>query len=515
MKRFLALFLVLFCLVQLPLTPAAAQGAAHDERVQQMLEDIIAFHLRESDASSIQQWIDTALTDNAGLGAEWYVLGLSQSGSYDFSAYQQKLRAYLEQNTVRSASTRQKYALAFLASGVRDDSISAVMEETIGQQGVMSWVYGLHLLTNGCESSAATVDSAVAMLLSLQLQDGGWAIQGTTADVDVTAMVLQALAPYAQHEDVDAAISQAVALLAQRQQEDGGFSSYGTPNPESAAQVLTALSALNIDALSDERFLQQGHSMLDAIASFQLEDVSFSHTQGGAASTSATSQVFYALIAYQRFLSGHSPLYVLDNAADAKTAAPAKAELGYKTIALMVIGGLFLVGCLMLLLMGKRHWKNFAALLLIAALATTFVLFTDFQTADSYYTSAVITKENAIGTVTMTIRCDKVAGQADYIPADGVILPETSFPIAQGDSVYTVLTQAARTFSIPLENNGAPGMAYMSGIGHLYELSFGDLSGWVYLVDSESPSVGCDQYMLTDGQRIEWHYTLALGQDLN
>ena len=513
MKRFLAWLLCLLILVQLPTPPAAAQAAAPHSLVQQTLDEILAFHTRASHAESIQQWIDTTLSQDAGIGAEWYVLGLSQSGSYDFSAYQRALRAYLAENTVRSATTRQKYALAFLASGTQDDSIAAVMEETIGQQGIMSWVYALHLMTNGCESATVTADAAIDTLLSLQLSDGGWALRGDAADVDVTAMVLQALAPYTQHENVSSAADKAIALLALRQTENGGFTSYGVENPESAAQVLTALSALNIDALSDERFIRGNTTILDAIRSYQLTDGSFSHTLNGAYSATATSQVFYALIAWQRMQAGLAPLYVLDASAAPQSPAPAQAELGYKAIACLVIAALMLIACMVLVLTGKRHWKNFVSVLLIAALAAAFVCFTDFQSADSYYTT-VITKENAIGTVTLSIRCDKVAGQADYIPADGVILPATTFPLAQGDSVYTILTQAARMHNIPLENNGAPGMAYISGIAHLYEYAFGDLSGWVYLVDGVSPSVGCEQYILQDGQQIEWHYTLELGQDI-
>lgn len=514
MKRFLALFICLILLGQTWVLPASAQESAPFARVQQTLDDILACNVHAAGASSIQHWIDTALAADAGIGAEWYVLGLEQIGGYDFSAYQAALRAYLDGSTIRSATTRQKYALALLASGADDPYIAEVMEDSIGQQGVMSWVYGLHLMTNGCESSTATVDSAIDMLLSLQLPDGGWALRGDVSDVDVTAMTLQALAPYTDREAVAAAADAALALLSQRQMEDGGFASYGAPNPESAAQVLTALSALDVDAFADDRFIKNGATLFDAMLLYQLPDGSFSHTLGGVFSTTATAQVFYALVAYQRFLAGQPPLYVLDRLAEPQSSVPAKAELSYQAVACILIAALMLIGCLVLFVMGKRHRKNFAAVIIIALLSAAFVLTTDFQTADNYYTTAIVTKGNAIGSVTMSIRCDPVAGQADYIPADGVILPETTFPIAQGDTVYTILTEAARAYSIPMENTGGKGMAYIAGIGHLYEYAFGDLSGWVYHVDGESPSVGCDQYTLRDGQKIEWMYTLELGNDL-
>ena len=118
----------------------------------------------------------------------------------------------------------------------------------------------------------------------------------------------------------------------------------------------------------------------------------------------------------------------------------------------------------------------------------------------------------------MTIRCDTVAGQKDTIPEDGVILPETEFDIRQGDTVFTILTEAARTYSIQIDNQGASsgthGMVYIAGIDYLYEFDFGELSGWVYHVNGVAPNVGCGDYVLQDGDRIAWLYTCDLGRDL-
>ena len=65
-----------------------------------------------------------------------------------------------------------------------------------------------------------------------------------------------------------------------------------------------------------------------------------------------------------------------------------------------------------------------------------------------------------------------------------------------------------------MEASGANGLMYIHGIGNIYEFDFGDLSGWVYLVNGESASVGVDQYVLKDGDRVELCYTLELGKDL-
>jgi hypothetical protein len=65
-------------------------------------------------------------------------------------------------------------AEALYAAGDKDNPyISQVMADSLGGQGIMSWVYGLHLLNNAIPCPTATADEAVETLLSLRLADGG------------------------------------------------------------------------------------------------------------------------------------------------------------------------------------------------------------------------------------------------------------------------------------------------------------------------------------------------------
>ena len=451
------------------------------------------------------------LPDLMGAGGEWYVIGLAQSGNDDLSAAHTALLDYLATHKVRAASTRQKMALTLLALGSDHEFIQTTLADSIGKQGLMSWVWGLHLLNNGCESPDYTADDCIKTLLGLRKEDGGWAVTGARSDTDATAMTLQALAPHRDNAEVAAAIEAALALLSSMQNDRGGFSSFGVENAESAAQVIIALCALGIDPAADARFIKYGVTVLDALAAYRLPDGSFSHEVGGAASESAKAQAFLAYVAHERFRAGQGSLYLLDGHG---TSGEVKTSLGYKPIAAAIIGGVALLICVIFLLRGKRHPKNFLAMAVLAAALIGAVYVTDFQSADSYYATAV-SKADAIGTVTLTIRCDKVAGKAAHIPADGVILAETAMPIAAGDTVYTVLTDAARTHGIHMEASGAQGLMYVHGIGNIYEFDFGDLSGWVYLVNGESASIGCAQYVLQPGDRVEFRYTLELGKDID
>lgn len=463
--------------------------------------------------------IDGIAVQNTGVGAEWYVIAMRQYGQQDFSAYEEALLNYLQETQVQSASTRQKYALTLLAIDSTNEYIQNTVNDSIGQQGIMSWVFGLHLLNNGCTSQTHTKAQVKDTILSLQLDDGGWAVMGKNSDVDVTAMAVQALAPsYGTDDAVTNAIDKALTLLSQRQLEDGDYASYGVTNAESTAQVMIALSALGIDCETDSRFLKNGNTLFDGVEKYQLADGSFCHQIGGESNETATMQVLCAMVSYVRMAEGKSGLYLFDSETSAETPA-ATAETptpGYKPWACLVILGIGGVVCLLLLLCKKWHIKNLLAVLLVVALGIGFVLVTDFQTAQDYYGSTPTSKENSIGTVTLTIRCDTVAGKSDsaYIPADGIILETTEFAIAEGDTVFDILTEAARKYDIQLEYNGTETMAYIVGIEYLYEFAFGDLSGWVYHVNDASPSVGCGEYVLKDGDAVAWLYSCDLGNDV-
>lgn len=509
------------------------------------MDGIVSQKCAEANADTVQEWLDTALASSAGVTAEWYVLSLRQQGNYDYTAYRKALSDYLAENQVYSATSRLKYALLLAATGGETHSISATMDASIGQQGIMSWVFGLHLLNNGQTCEQFTVDGVKEKLLTLQLADGGFALSGTVGDVDVTAMTLQALAPYyttdpAVHDAIDAG----VAFLSEKQQSDGCFVSYGVKNPESGAQVVIALSALGIDGENDSRFIKNGNTIWDGILEFRLANGTFTHTVSGAYNESATSQVMLATVAYLRMSDGKGSLYLLDEieappsppvsdeptdptplkpsnttpSADLNPSSPKqeKTAPGFRFWAMVTVVGLCVAVCIGLTVLRKRHSKNYVVVAVVGGVLILFFLFTDFQSAQDYYDGKPIEKEDSIGTVTLTICCDTLLGKSDaaHIPSDGVILQTVELPIREGDTVYDILCDAAQTYRIQVDNRGSDTMAYIAGIAYLYEFDFGDLSGWVYSVNGVSASVGCGEYVLSDGDSIRWDYTCDLGNDI-
>lgn len=523
------------------ISAAAESHTGAVSEAKRLADGIIDFKLAQNEADDVQELIDGALTDNAGLTSEWYIFALSRTGSYDFSAYEAALLEYISENEIRSAATKQKYALILIAAGSSNAFISEVLNGTIGQQGVMSLIYGLHLLNNGYACSTETVESVTEKLLSSRTPDGGWAVMGETADIDVTSMAIQALAPhYSSNDDTKAAVDEALALLSERQLDGGDYSSLGIPNPESTAQVLTALSCLGIDAETDSRFIKNGNTLFDGLKKYRLDNGSFSHEEGKEFAETSTVQALYSLVAYVRMSEGKTPLYIFEkpeNSAEAvtpvteapQTAAPEELKTepetvidtdiepkngSYKPFVCLIIAAAAIITAVLLLALKKGKKGNLAVLAVLTAAALLFVIFTDFKAADDYYGEGA-EKNNPIGNVTLSIRCDTIIGKSDkdYIPADGKILEDT-FEIEAGETVYDILIEAAKKHSIQLDHSGITEMTYITGINYIYEFDFGDLSGWMYYVNGESPSVSCDKYTLSDGDKIEWLYTCELGNDL-
>ncbi|CDD34566.1 putative uncharacterized protein [Roseburia sp. CAG:309] len=107
-------------------------------------------------------------------------------------------------------------------------------------------------------------------------------------------------------------------------------------------------------------------------------------------------------------------------------------------------------------------------------------------------------------------------GKEKYV-GDGWILKTTKVKCKKGQTVYDILEQVCKAYSIQMESSYTPmyGSSYVEGIGNLYEFDCGNLSGWMYNVDGWYPNYGCSRYVLKAGEAIQWRYTCnGLGADL-
>ena len=271
--------------------------AAFSPRIADSIESV-------TDGEDFQNYLDS------GNASDWYVMAKTRRGAVaDYGKYASELREALEQSGANAVS-RQRMALALIMTDGDLMTAGKVLSETTGKQGVMSFIFALHLINNGAKAEGITAGGVADALASLVLESGGWAVSGNNSDVDVTAMALQALAPYA--DEYAGIVDRALEFLASKQLDDGDYRSYGVANPESGAQVIIALTALGIDALEDSRFVKNGNTLLDGMMKYAVSG-GFSHTYDGEVNKLATQQIYCALVALERFYDGKSGFYDINN----------------------------------------------------------------------------------------------------------------------------------------------------------------------------------------------------------
>ena len=206
---------------------------------------------------------------------------------------------------------------------------------SLGRQGINGWIWGLIALDSRSwevpKDAYYTRDDIILQILSAQLENGGFALTGEAADPDITAMALQALAPYYNSEKVytlpggekkitvKKAAEAALECLSGLQSAQGDFFSWGTQNSESCSQVIIALCALGIDPLCDERFIKNGVTLWDGLMRYRREDGGFIHSfsydsdnpasRPDASNSMAGEQALLALCALIRQKKGMRALY--------------------------------------------------------------------------------------------------------------------------------------------------------------------------------------------------------------
>lgn len=259
---------------------------------------------------------------------EWSVINAARSGASVpqswFDEYYANLCTALEEaGGVLSATKNTEYSRTIIAlSAIGKDpanvagydlfSHNMTMDE-VTKQGISGVIFALIALD--CkdyplpEGSEVTREALVDYILENEYEGGGWAIIGDSADVDVTAQALQALAPHTDDERAAAAAERAVALLSARQNDDGGFYAWQGVNSQTTAQVMIALTSLGIDPRTDERFIKSGGWIGSFLMKYYLGDGTFCHTIGNGADAMATDQCLQALISIKLLDNGGGAFY--------------------------------------------------------------------------------------------------------------------------------------------------------------------------------------------------------------
>lgn len=306
-QKISALLLVLVMLLVVIVTPTAAQTTATDAYT-----------------TSAQYMVKAS--PNPTFGDEWFIIALARGGykvpaNYYETYYKNLVTEVQQVKGILHSRKYTEYSRVIMAlSAIGKDATNIAGYNFVEQlsdfdkviwQGLNGPIFALIALDTWGYKLPATASNSreklIDYILNKQLADGGFALSGTKADADMTGMAIQALSTYTDQKKVNEAITKALAALANLQKKEGAFESWGLTNSESAVQVLTALTSLDIDPMKDTRFATL---MANILTFYNPADGGFKHilTQIKADGM-ATEQAAYGLASYNRLLSSKSKLY--------------------------------------------------------------------------------------------------------------------------------------------------------------------------------------------------------------
>ena len=281
------------------------------------------------------------------LFGEWAVLGQARakvplSEAY-IAAYYEKVVAYVQKNMGAdgvlvdpesrnpTVTDNERIILALTAIGKDPANVGGEnLLKALQNKDIMKVtdtsntdINGLVMGLLALNSRNYTSDTSwlVQAILGQQNADGSWSASAdrkSVGDVDMTAMALQALAPYYKdggNEIVNTAVNKALQWLSDK------YKGTGYTSAESCAQVVIALSALNLDANTDARFTKtvEGKtlSVLGNLLQYRVaENGGFKHQFADkAVNEMATEQALCAMAAYARFTEKANALYDMTDAA--------------------------------------------------------------------------------------------------------------------------------------------------------------------------------------------------------
>ena len=440
-------------------------------------------------------------------------------------------------------------------------------------QGSNGTAFALIALDSGSYHQNAAGRAArtalVDLLLKKQMSCGAWGINYETeersADIDITAMVVQSLAPYASRPGVQTAINNAMDWLSAK------FKAGSFRSSETSAQVVVALSTLGRDAATDPAFVKaNGVSVLDDLLHYADKTTGGFLHDVGSVNGMSSEQAAYALVSYDRYRKGKTSLYDMS---DVIAAEPGTAESVEKLIEAIVANGVTESSYDALtearlayndlsneekakvsnlsdlenaearydaLLKAKqteaiqaltKHYENLD--LKKYSKSAQQKLKDILQQAQSSIRSAksceqvtllqnkAITDMNAVkpGEIKVTFRLigalqatqDVNLTSSTYLPEYVTWVPTTTYTLQENATVYELFTKAmddAGLRYVGAENNYVSTIYAPSCLGGyaLSEFTNGTRSGWMYTVNGSHPNQGLKYWTLKDGDVVVWHY---------
>lgn len=448
------------CVITVTDTPVPDSGTEEDEKQEDKDE--------ETNQTSVE--IDTLLENIAASyvnnSGEWVIMDMaayedleSDGPKTSDEAKQAYIKKAIESINKESVgeTTYTKAILALTAIGVDAEElypegskteINAIEGLNGKTHSSSTWVapYTLMAYGQGLNESTTEYENAVIQaVLKSQKEDGSWSSQWDKG-VQSTANVIVGLAFYKDREGVAEAIAKAVDFLASNQRDDGKFYDYDYADANTEAMAIIGLCAAGVNPDTDERFVKNGVSALDALLSFTLEDGSgFGWKDSTTLNGGATEQAFRALIAASQVMKTGEAFNIYDFRHNADDLVP-----GY----------------------------------------------------------AVPVEEEEEIPADKPSEDDGITVEVSIKAISEYWLKNKSVTIEEDSTVYDAFMEAIDDTGIEQEGAKNGYIESMTYDGEtLGEFDEGDNSGWLYKVNGELPDIGIKDYELEDGDKILLYYT--------
>ncbi len=275
--------------------------------------DVISRGIGSAEAYLSEKLTEMHNDSGVGFGSDWAIITLLRGKKSVTSSILEEYTCSLKE-TVKGWHANVKptdAAKAVIAFTVMDmnpadieglNLINFICNSTQLESGTNELAYSLlALYASGAEipqDATWSKSDIVNRLLTFQTESGGFGLFDTeNTDVDMTAICVQALAPYKDEPAVETAIDKAIVFLRDTISEDWDYDD----NPNTTAQVLLTLSTLGIDVTDPANGFgaDEQENIITSLESYHNTEGN-GYLFGDSVNTLATYQIMQAYDAYRK-----------------------------------------------------------------------------------------------------------------------------------------------------------------------------------------------------------------------
>lgn len=276
------------------------------------------------------------LKNVSSTASDWTVVFLGRLGiGEDYSAFLNRANTYVKEKYDANPSTGlstntptewHRLTMAVLAAGGDPTHVGGhdlIADGTYNCLACAPWEQGMNgaawallaLDSKGYEvpeGAKYTREDLISYILGKELSGGGWSLddKNPSLDLDITSMVVYALAPHAAEDaKVREAVNLGLDVLRSKISTDGDYNYGDTYNCESVAQAIIAFTSMGIDPATVTN-ASTGKSLLDGLLKYYSTGTGgflhayYADENQNRPNSMATDQAMEAIAAYRLYQQG-------------------------------------------------------------------------------------------------------------------------------------------------------------------------------------------------------------------